>query len=146
MSTENDLLTVCRRYVESRDEVARLKAERRACICDFQGPSGDISDPDPFLDWADEEEPKPARTREDGSREPCWKFIPGEPDDHDYHSTTGVRVRIQGSDDSRFGDHTIEGWCEPCKRRQEVHALIKLAQRRKAARLGAVISMTRGIR
>ena len=122
MSNEIDLLFVCRRYVQSRDEVARLKAERHACICDFQG--------------SYTEEIEPTRKRKDGSRDPCWRFIPGESDEYDRQITK----------DSRLADNTEEGWCEPCKRRQEIHRQIAPAQRRKSARLGALIAMTRGIR
>jgi len=102
--------TLARRYVEARDEVARLKREREACVCDH----------DP-MDEAGVIHGKA-----------CWRGG-WEPD---------------CTDSGRYGSEWVYNvdpadWCDSCKRRQAIHVQIRPAQRRMAARLGAIVSATR---
>lgn len=128
-----DLATLTRRYVEARDEVARLTRERDGCACDFE-----------TLYEFGETIREPLRTRAatfegvraikngnpDPAREPCWRCVVVDAGD-------------DGAEVEAIGDYADEGWCEPCRRRQALHVEMKAAKKRVAARLSALVAHAR---
>lgn len=120
---------LARRYVEARDEVAALKHARSQRRCDHEAPFED-----------DREDPRevgyPSAGASFADREyhpPCWKMI--ATDDADFDIPGG------GATVEPYREHA--DWCPSCRERQAVHAQIRPAQRRMAARLSALISATR---
>jgi len=109
--------TLARRYVEARDEVARLKRERAECECERAEQEDSPMDP---VTWA--------------RLDPCWKAK------HETEIREDGRVVSRGG--WEYGTHPAD-WCDSCKRRQAIHVQIRPAQQRMAARLGAIVSATR---
>ena len=118
-----------RRYIECRDEIARLTHERAALFCDFE----EISEFGETI-----RKPLRARTMHaeageftEGKRRdyaltaPCWRIVNVDVDD----GQTGA-----------IGDWSEEGWCEPCRRRALVHEQLRAALRARGPRLTAIIT------
>lgn len=120
---------LARRYVESRDEIARLRDERDGCHCEFEPAlvGGAVS--------------PPARERDDGNKDPCWKWYPPTEGHTERHASTGELIPAPGDVGYRAGDEG--GWCAACLRRQEIHEQLRAAQRLLPGRLSALISHTR---
>jgi hypothetical protein len=132
-----DLATIARRYVEARDEVERLKAERDACVCDYEPREvirrGMLSYDPPLRVRSGDYRGVTLigkRGGDDAATAPCWRAIVA--DDHD------MRREVEA-----LGDGTEEGWCEPCTRRQALHEQLRAVRRTLPGRLSALISHTR---
>lgn len=118
------------RYVEAYDEVRRLRAARRDCVCDFEchwDPEEGQREPlrvrAPFPYQNEMVGPRRATLAINAS---CWQRFNGEDGDLEY-----------------VGEHTEEGWCEPCRKRESLHRELHAAVRRKTARLAALMSSSR---
>ena len=122
------------RYVQTRDEVTRLRAERFACVCDFEEVS-DFSLPNgcrPPLRtrilYAEAGEHTEGKHPGSALTAACWRH---------------VCVDVGDGETGAIGDWSEEGWCEPCKRRQVLHVELRAAMRQRTARLGGLIAATR---
>ena len=124
--------------VEARDEVKRLRAERAACICDFEErpnpkPWGDYLPPlharGPEWDRAETAGKKrvPAKTA------PCWAVI--ESDDAPVTEFGKINQHEQ------IGDS--DGFCPSCERRNVLHAAYRAARRRVVALTSGHLAATR---
>lgn len=118
------------RYVEAFDEVKRLRAARRRCVCDFEfyldpeeGPRNPLRVRAPFSHQDDKVHPRGAERAFDA---PCWRTFSGEDGEIEY-----------------VGEHTEEGWCESCRERERLHSELRAATRRRTARLAALMSSSR---
>lgn len=118
------------RYVEAFDEVRRLRAARRDCVCDFEyhfnledGPRDPLRTRAPFPYQDEMVGPRRAERAFDA---PCWRRFAGEDGEMEY-----------------IGEHTEEGWCEPCIKRERLHSELHAAIRRKTSRLAALMSSSR---
>lgn len=118
------------RYVEAYDEVKRLRAARRDCVCDFEHYTDPCEGPrDPLrvrAPFPSEDEMVYSRSGQRAIDAPCWQRFSGEDGELEY-----------------VGEHTEEGWCEPCLRREKLHSDLRAATRRKTSRLAALMSSAR---
>lgn len=137
----NALADVVARYIRARDEEARLRRERAACVCDFEPRAvlrrGLLTDDPPLRVRSDAAYYATVRLQHTGSaaQAPCWMTIIGE----DGPMTEfGEVPQIE-----RIGDGADEGFCASCERRMALHEQLRAAVRRRVSLHSAVIASGR---
>lgn len=117
-----DLSIAAIRYVRALDAERRVRVQRDPIDCAHMAP------------LQDEEGMAPPRHPDGGSwqGEPCWRWVHAERVD-------GVGLIAGGHE----GDLSGRGWCEPCKKRHELHAKLRQLTR---ARVGALASLRASVR
>ena len=110
------------RYVRALDAERLTRLQRDPINCAHMAPI------------QDEEGMAPPRHPDGGSwqGDPCWRWIHAE-------TVEGIGHLDGGHE----GDLSDRGWCEPCKKRHELHAKLRQMTR---ARVGALASLRAAVR
>lgn len=124
--------------VKARDEVKRLRAERAACICDFEErppakPWGDYLPPLRVRGPEWDDIVTAGKKRIDAKTAPCWAVI--ESDDAPMTEFGKITQYEQ------IGDSA--GFCPSCERRNVLHTAYRAARRRVVALTSGHLNATR---